>query len=262
MKVVELVCKANLIIWDEAPMMHRRAFKVVDRTLHDLMHLDDAQATKKIFGGKTVVLGGDFQQILFVVPKGGREDIVSALLLQSHLWQHVTIFRLHINMQVMATNSKEQRKFTKWVLNVGDGSLLAIVEEEGVDPDWIKIPSHMRLLAKDYSLRGLIRTIYPDHQHHFGDAMYLMQRSIMAPKNSNIDEVNNTILESLFEEFHTYLSTDSLAPIEEGASVVVGVSMDSLYLVEFLNTLQFSGIANHKLELKVGVPIPLLRNLN
>jgi ATP-dependent DNA helicase PIF1 len=38
--------------------------------------------------------------------------------------------------------------------------------------------------------------------------------------------------------------------------------MDSLYPVEFLNTLQFSGIANHKLELKVGVPILLLRNLN
>jgi len=38
--------------------------------------------------------------------------------------------------------------------------------------------------------------------------------------------------------------------------------MDSLYLVEFLNTLQFGGIANHKLELKVGVPIILLRNLN
>ncbi len=38
--------------------------------------------------------------------------------------------------------------------------------------------------------------------------------------------------------------------------------MDSLYLVEFLNTLQFSGIANHKLELKVGVPILLFGNLN
>jgi ATP-dependent DNA helicase PIF1 len=38
--------------------------------------------------------------------------------------------------------------------------------------------------------------------------------------------------------------------------------MDSLYPVEFLNTLQFNSIANHKLELKVGVPILLLRNLN
>jgi len=37
--------------------------------------------------------------------------------------------------------------------------------------------------AEDSSLRGLIRTIYPDHQCHSGDAMYLMQRSILAPKN-------------------------------------------------------------------------------
>jgi ATP-dependent DNA helicase PIF1 len=53
-----------------------------------------------------------------------------------------------------------------------------------------------------------------------------------------------------------------LAPTKEGASAAARVSMDSLYPVEFLNTLQFSDITNHKLELKVGVPIPLLRKLN
>jgi ATP-dependent DNA helicase PIF1 len=53
-----------------------------------------------------------------------------------------------------------------------------------------------------------------------------------------------------------------LIPTEKGANAVAGVSMDSLYPVEFLNTLQFSGIANHKLELKVGMLILLLRNLN
>jgi hypothetical protein len=146
----------------------------------------------------------------------------------------------------MATNSEKQREFAKWVLNVGDDSLPAIVGEEGVDPDWIKIPSHMRLLAEDYSLRGLIRTIYPDHWCHYGDAMYFMQRNILAPKNTDVDEVNNAILESLFEELHTYLSANSLAPTKEGASVAVGVSMDSLYPVEFLNTLRFSSIANHE----------------
>jgi ATP-dependent DNA helicase PIF1 len=88
-----------------------------------------------------------------------------------------------------------------------------------------------------------------------------MQRSILAPRNTNVEEVNNAILESLFEESHTYLSANSLTPTE-GASVAAGVSMDSLYPVEFLNTLQFIGIANHELELKVGMPILLLRNLN
>jgi hypothetical protein len=42
-------------------MMHRRTFEGVDRTLRDLMQLDDAQVTEKRFGGKIVVLGGDFQ---------------------------------------------------------------------------------------------------------------------------------------------------------------------------------------------------------
>ncbi len=42
MKVAELVRKVDLIIWDEAPMMHRRTFEVVDWTLRDLMQLDDA----------------------------------------------------------------------------------------------------------------------------------------------------------------------------------------------------------------------------
>jgi hypothetical protein len=42
MKVAELVHKTDLIIWDEAPMMHHRAFEAVDRTLRDLMQLDDA----------------------------------------------------------------------------------------------------------------------------------------------------------------------------------------------------------------------------
>jgi len=162
----------------------------------------------------------------------------------------------------MTSNSKEQRKFAKWVLNVEDVSLPTIAGEEVVNPDWIKIPSHMRLPTEDYSLKGLIRTIYPDHQCHSRDAMYLMQRSILAPKNIDVDEVNNAILELLSEESHTYMSTNSLAPTKEGVSVTVGISMDSLYSVEFLNTLRFNGIANHELQLKVGVRILLLRNLN
>ncbi len=148
------------------------------------------------------------------------------------------------------------------MLNVGDDNLPAIAKEEGVNPDWIKIPSHMRLLVEDCSSKGLIRTIYPDHQRHSRDAMYLMQPSILAPKNTDVDEVNNAILESLSKELHTYLRANSLAPTEEGVSVVAKISMDSLYPVDFLNTLQFSGITNHKLELKVGVPTVLLCNLN
>jgi hypothetical protein len=42
MKVAKLVRKADFSIWDEALMMHCRAFEAVDWTLRDLMQLDDA----------------------------------------------------------------------------------------------------------------------------------------------------------------------------------------------------------------------------
>jgi hypothetical protein len=64
-----------------------------------------------------------------------------------------------------------------------------------------------------------------------------MQCSILAPKNTDFDEVNNVILELLYEKLHTYLSVNFLTSTKEGASVAARVSMDSLYLVEFLNTL-------------------------
>jgi len=64
-----------------------------------------------------------------------------------------------------------------------------------------------------------------------------MQHNILTPKNINVDEVNNVILESLSEELHTYLNANSLALTKEGASAIAGISMDSLYPVEFFNTL-------------------------
>jgi hypothetical protein len=53
-----------------------------------------------------------------------------------------------------------------------------------------------------------------------------MQHNILAPKNIDIDEVNNAILELLFEELHTYLSVDSLASTKAGVSAIAGISMD------------------------------------
>jgi predicted ATPase len=79
MKVAELVRKADLIIWDEAPMMHRRAFEVVDRTLRDLMQLDDAQATEKILVGKPWSLVGIFDRSCLWFPRED-EKTLSVLL--------------------------------------------------------------------------------------------------------------------------------------------------------------------------------------
>lgn len=58
----ELIQEAMLIIWDEAPMTHRRCFEALDRTMRSI--LSEKCPTNAVipFGGRPVVLGGDFQQ--------------------------------------------------------------------------------------------------------------------------------------------------------------------------------------------------------
>jgi hypothetical protein len=98
--LAKLMTRASLIIWDEAPMAHRNCFEAVDRSLRDILHFSDPQSGEKPFGGKTVVLGGDFRQILPVVSKGRREEIVEASINRSSLWKYCTVMTLTKNMRL------------------------------------------------------------------------------------------------------------------------------------------------------------------
>lgn len=54
------------------PMMHKYCFEAVDRTLMDVLQDHNNRRLDIPFGGKVVVLDGDFRQILPVIPKGTR----------------------------------------------------------------------------------------------------------------------------------------------------------------------------------------------
>ncbi|CAN0924935.1 ATP-dependent DNA helicase PIF1 [Linum grandiflorum] len=62
--LARLLQLATLIVWDEAPMVHKYSFEAVDRTLCDLMNTPTEGPDYKPFGEKTVLLGGDFRQTL------------------------------------------------------------------------------------------------------------------------------------------------------------------------------------------------------
>lgn len=84
----ELMQQTSLIIWDEAPMQHCHAFESVDRALRDIMSSMDPSRGGRPFGGITVVFGGDYRQILLVISKAVRGQIVAASLNRSKLWNH------------------------------------------------------------------------------------------------------------------------------------------------------------------------------
>lgn len=92
--LADLLIKTDLIIWDEAPMTHKYAFKALDRSLRDIMFCTDPDSYTKPFGGKTVILGDDFRQTLPIIPQGSRQDSVSAAINRSYLWNYCQIINL------------------------------------------------------------------------------------------------------------------------------------------------------------------------
>jgi ATP-dependent DNA helicase PIF1 len=78
-------------------------------------------------------------------------------------------------------------------------------------------------------------------------AEHIIEHAILTPLNEHVDAIT-------FDgdaEQREYLSADSIADDGQGG----------MYPTEFLNSLNFSGVPPHKLVLRVGCPIILLRNL-
>jgi ATP-dependent DNA helicase PIF1 len=93
--------EASLIIWNEVPKQHLYCSKAIDQTLQDICD------SIFFFKGVTIVFGGDFRQILPIIPRDARPQIIGACLCRSPIWQHVT---LSINMRLQ-NESLENREF-------------------------------------------------------------------------------------------------------------------------------------------------------
>jgi len=66
--------ETDIFIWNEAPMAPRYVLKIMDRTLRDITN------NNLPFGGKIIVLGGDFRQLLPIKGHGTRSEIVNLLI--------------------------------------------------------------------------------------------------------------------------------------------------------------------------------------
>lgn len=247
----ELMTKVSLIIWNEAPMAHRNCFEAVDCSLRDLLRFTNKNSVNKIFGGKTVVLGGDFRQILPIIAKGHREDIVDALVNRSYLWNFCKVFVLTQNMRLQPPNA-DSNNFAEWILKLGNGELGEVDSQSN-----IVIPSDLLIDIGDDSIQSIVTATYPNLHNNYANGKYLEERSILAPTNDVVNEINYYIIDLLASNEETYLSADSICKASRYIQ-----NEDVLYPVEFLNSLKFPGIPNHRLRLKVGLPVMLLGNIN
>jgi len=241
----QLLRAADLIVWDEITMAHKHLLEAFDRTMRNLCN------DQRPWGGKRMLFAGDYAQCLAVVRRGNRSQIVAAQACMSKLWENVSTQKLSINMraQTMAgAEREEQEAWSRWLLDLGHGRLPN--EPRAPTLDTVSLPDDI-CLPPDAPFSALIDHVYPNLPQEAGNMDYFDGRAIVAPRNIVVDSVNEVLTNQIPGELHECLSADK-----------VGDDHGAYFPTEYLNTLTPSGLPPHRLLLKEGMPIMLLRNLD
>ena len=222
--LASLINQTSIIIIDEVTMLNKMVIESIDRSLQDIRNIPNP------FGGIPVIMAGDYKQCLPIVPGQGRDGISSSVLTRSYLWPFTTICTLKISMRLRP--GLEQ--WHQYLEDIGNGKLNNALDD--VELQHVNITSN---------INDLISHVFPD--------LYStsLNSVILCPLNSSVTAINNMIIDEVPGESRTYLSIDS-SLTEEG---------QSNYPVEFLNTLDIGCLPPHKLKLKIGTPIIVLRNI-
>ncbi|XP_058777170.1 uncharacterized protein LOC131651528 [Vicia villosa] len=216
-----------------------------------------SKSSGKIFGGKVSVFRGDFRQILPVIPRGIRSDIIHATINSSYIWDHCVILKLTKNTRLQQyginTSPSELEQFSNWILKLGDGKLAK------ADDGYAEIDFPPELLITDFDdpLQAIFQNTYPNFAVNYHNETFLQSRAILAGTIETVDLIKQYVLEFLLGEQKEYLCLDSVDTLDDEGNK----SFDVL-TPEFLNTLRTYGLPNQKIKLKIGTPIMLLRNID
>ena len=178
-----------------ATMGHKDSYRVQDLFLQDVVATVDRSLPGVPFGGKVVVMAGDWRQVLPVVWHGTHSQIVRATLKSANLWVSFKVFELRTNLRVSHARQNAAgllgADFAEWLLNVCEDNT----------PYLLPIPASMDVPGSE--VPDLVKTGYPPNV-----CDNLEHQSILTVRNKFTDETNDTVLEPVTDEEKTYERAD------------------------------------------------------
>ncbi|TMS32338.1 hypothetical protein L596_000191 [Steinernema carpocapsae] len=220
----EQLKSAKVILWDEAPMTDKRIFACIDRFLR-VLHPD----IDSPFGGVMVIAGGDWKQILPIVPNTLGNGVIDYTLKRSAYWSMFQQIHLTTNMRARA-----DPEYAALIKDIGEGNL----QDEN---DTVPLPSQLVASSED----EVLNFVFPFDEDW-------TNRSILTVNNKDSLRMNEEVLDRLPGSKKTYTSIDSAT--EERSFISIEP--------ETYHKETPSGLSPHILNLKEGCEVMLLRNLN
>merc|ERR1712240_464336 len=151
----------------------------------------------------------------------------------------------------------EAQRFDEFTLKVGNGDL-----EKKDDSDFFRIPEEMCFKiesntfenpkGESKSMDKLANYVYPNISGNYSKPGWLDGRAILAPTNKQVDQINNAITDKFPGKPVVLFSSDE----------AVDQNDFQRFNSEYLNSLSPTGLPMHRLFIKPGMPLMLMRNLN
>jgi hypothetical protein len=102
------------------------------------------------------------------------------------------------------------------------------------------------------SIMRAVDWVFPDLNRRHTDLDWIAERAILAPKNIAVDDINAVISDAFPGALIICSSADTTVSDDDATR----------FPTEYLNSLNAAGMPPHRLTLKEGMPLLLLRNLN
>ena len=88
---------------------------------------------------------------------------------------------------------EEIAKFSKWILDVGDGK----INEPNSGETMIDIPEDLLITQCDDSIEATVSEVYGTTLKDSKDPIFFRERAILCPTNEDVDVINNYMLDHL-----------------------------------------------------------------
>jgi hypothetical protein len=206
-------------------MTKRQSVEMVGRSLQNIM------GCELPFGGNVMMFGGDFRQMLPVVPLGTRAQITNATLLRSYIWKDVWKICLTRNMR-----AQSNPWFSDYLVRIGNGI------EDTFAGDYVCLPKDIVIEYEDeHSIDRLIDCVFLDLSKNACSTHYMHEHGILCTRNDYADEINARMIDRFLGKTMVFYSLDSMDDDERNN-----------YPQDIINSITPNGLPSHELRIKIN----------
>uniref|UniRef100_A0A914QDD0 ATP-dependent DNA helicase n=1 Tax=Panagrolaimus davidi TaxID=227884 RepID=A0A914QDD0_9BILA len=249
--IAQMIREAHCIIWDEAPMQHKSVLERVNYIIRELAGIENHHS---LFGNKTMILGGDFKQLLPVMKKQQPRAAYEASLLCCDL------FRDNFKLYTLTFNQRAEfdPTYAAWLNDVANGLWTTTF-----GPNMLQLPTEI----VEYDRNAVIDFVYPptifnvDLNDETAMKAYIeevKEVALVSPINASVDDLNSIINSRLRGAAHTYVAINTM-PTD---AYIGDFEFGDDYNSDELNLFEDSSIPPHALSLKIGSVVMLSRNVS